>query len=299
MTMYDEASLAAGVAAERGLPVRVTGLVHIYRADGHDVAALSGVDLTVPSGGMLALLGPSGAGKSTLLSILAGLVRPSAGHVFVGADDLTRLSDGEVDALRGQQVGLVMQGASRNLLPFLNVRQNVEYAQLAARRSGRTDLPDPTEVLELVGVDADDMQRPVDRVSAATRQLVALAAAIAPAPGLVLADEPTSALPSHDTELVVDALHRVNDNLGTTVVVVTHDEALASRMGRTLTIRDGRVGSEGRGGVELAVIGPDGSLPLPPHVLEQLPPGTLVRVDPVDEADPAAGWTVVLWQEGD
>ena len=102
-----------------GLRVTTHGLVHIYRSEGHEVAALSGVDLEVGAGEMVGLLGPSGAGKSTLLSLLAGVFRPSAGKIFVGATELSSASARELDELRGRHVSLMLQGAGRNLLPYL------------------------------------------------------------------------------------------------------------------------------------------------------------------------------------
>ena len=111
--------------------------MHVYRGEGRDVAALSGVDLTVRAGEMIALLGPSGAGKSTLLSLLAGLFRPTAGNVLVGELDLTSASQRELDSLHATEVSLMLQGAGRNLLPFLTPNQNIEFAQQAARAHDR------------------------------------------------------------------------------------------------------------------------------------------------------------------
>jgi ABC-type lipoprotein export system ATPase subunit len=266
--------------------VATRGLVHIYRAEGHDVAALSGVDLVVGEGEMVGLLGPSGAGKSTLLTLFGGLMRPSAGRVQVGEHELSTMTEAELDAFRAAEVGLVLQGASRNLLPYLTARQNVEFAQHAARRSGR-DVPSPGEVLELVGL-ADRGARPLDSLAPGQLQLAALAVALASRPGLLLGDEPTSQLHHESRDAVLDALARVNQEWGTTVVVVTHDPEVAARLPRTVTIRDGRVGGEGRAGEEYAVVSADASLPLPPAAVGAFPPGSLVRVHEVDGV-----WTLI------
>ncbi len=131
-----------------------TGYEQYFLADRSRMlfAALSGVDLDVPAGGMVGLLGPSGAGKSTLLNLLAGVFRPSAGKVFVGDLELSTAADRALDRMRAEHVSLMLQGAQRNLLPYLTPHDNVRFAQGAARRAGK-DLPDPDEVLaEMVRV---------------------------------------------------------------------------------------------------------------------------------------------------
>ncbi len=269
-----------------GVRVSTRGLVHIYRSDGHDVAALSGVDLHVQPGEIVGLLGPSGAGKSTLLTLFGGLLRPSAGRIRVGEHDLGALSDAELDRYRATDVGLVLQGADRNLLPYLSARHNVEMAQHAARRAGR-ETPDPGDVLGLLGIHGV-ADAPLASLTPGQRQLTALAVAVAAYPPLLLADEPTSQLDHAVRDTVLAAIRQVNAQVGTTVVVVTHDPEVARQLPRTVTIRDGRVGGEGRSGEEYAVVSADGSLTLPPLVLETLAPGSLVRVHEVDGV-----WTIV------
>ena len=259
-----------------GLAVRTHGLVHIYRAEGHDVAALSGVDLTVAAGERIALLGPNGAGKSTLLALFGGLLRPSAGRIRVGEHELSSMTEAEIDAFRAGEVGIVLQGAARNHLPWLTVRGNVDFAQQAARRSGRT-VPAVDELLELLGL-AEVADVPLERLTPGQLQLAALAVALACGPGLVLGDEPTSQLDHESRDVVLDALAEVGRTLGTTIVVVTHDPDVARAFSRTVTIRDGRVGGEGRSGEEYSVVAVDGSLPLPAPALDAFPPGTLLRV---------------------
>ncbi len=278
--------------ASGGLRVTTRGLVHIYRAEGHDVAALSGVDLTVHPGEVVGLLGPSGAGKSTLLTLFGGLMRPSAGRVLVGEHELSTMSEADLDRFRAAEVGLVLQGAARNLLPYLTARQNVEFAQQPARKAGR-EVPPPGEVLELVGLD-HAATAPLDSLPPGQLQLAALAVALASRPGLLLGDEPTSQLHHSSRDLVLDTLHRVNQEWGTTVVVVTHDPDVAARLPRTVTIRDGRVGGEGRSGEAYAVVSADGSLPLPPAAVGAFPPGALVRVAEVEGV-----WTLIPQGRGE
>jgi len=287
VTTTAPAATSSDTSTRRGLQVSTRGLVHIYRADGHDVAALSGVDLVVSPGEVVGLLGPSGAGKSTLLTLFGGLMRPSAGRVLVGEHELSTMSEAELDAFRAAEVGLVLQGAARNLLPYLSAQQNVEFAQRSARRAGR-DVPPPREVLGLVGLDRAARQ-PLPSLPPGQLQLAALAVALASRPGLLLGDEPTSQLHHTSRDVVLDALHRVNREWGTTVVVVTHDPEVAARLPRTVTIRDGRVGGEGRAGEEYAVVAADGSLPLPSAAVDAFPPGALVRVHRTEDGV----WTLV------
>ena len=264
-----------------GLGIRTRGLVHIYHAEEHDVAALSGVDLDVAAGEMVGLLGPSGSGKSTLMSLLAGVLRPSAGKVFVGDIEVSGASSRDLDRLRATEVGLMLQGADRNLLMSTTADDNVRFAQHTARRAGRT-LTDPDEVLRQVGL-PDHADRPLAELTPGALQLVAVAVAISSRPGLLLCDEPTSQLDHAARDQVLAALEQVNRTYGTTVVLVTHDPEVARVLPRTVTIRDGRIGGEGRSGEEYAVVTADGFLPLPGHAREGLPPGTLVRVHPVGD----------------
>lgn len=264
-----------------GLAIRTRGLVHIYHAEGHDVAALSGVDLDVAAGEMVGLLGPSGSGKSTLMSLLAGIFRPSAGKVFVGDVELSTAPPRSLDTLRATQVGLMLQGAARNLLPGATAADNVRFAQAKARRAG-SELPAAAEVLDGLGL-ADRADRPLGVLTPGELQLAAVAAAVSTLPGLLLCDEPTSQLDHAARDQVLQALDGVNRTHGTTVVLVTHDPDVARALPRTVTIRDGRIGGEGRNGEEYAVVTADGFLPLLGHVRDQLPPGTLVRIHEVGD----------------
>lgn len=265
----------------RGEAVNTVGLVHIYRSEGHDVAALSGVDLTVGPGEIIGLLGPSGSGKSTLLSLIGGLFRPSAGKIYVGDRELSALTPADLDVFHARVTSLMLQGARRNLIPYLSPRENVAFAQQAAKSLG-ADVPDVGHVIESVGL-GTVADLPLGHLSQGQNQLVALAVSIAPGPGVLLADEPTSALDHVSRERIVSAMLRINREQGTTILVVTHDPEVAARLPRTVTIRDGKIGGEGRSGEEYAVVTADGFLPLPGHARADLPPGTLVRFDKVGD----------------
>jgi len=268
--------VTSATSASHGLPISTRRLVHIYRTEGHDVAALSGVDLEIRAGEMVGLLGPSGAGKSTLLSLLGGLFRPSAGKIHIGADELSVVSARRLDELRATEVSLMLQGAGRNLVPYLSPIDNVAFAQASARALGK-QLDDPHDVLARVGLGAD-AHTDLHRLTLGHRQLLAVAVATANRPGVLLADEPTSQLQHAAANLVLDTIAAINAETGTTVVLVTHDPAVAARLPRTVTIRDGKIGGEGRSGEEYSVVTADGFLPLPAHALAALPPGTLLRV---------------------
>jgi putative ABC transport system ATP-binding protein len=264
-----------------GLAVACRRVVHIYRAEAGDVVALAGVDLSIAPGEMLALVGPSGSGKSTLVSLLSGLMRPSAGRVNIGTYDMGKLSDSEISRLRGTEIGVVLQGAARNLLGYTTLHRNIWLAQRRAAGTSGINLDDPDRILDLVGLAGMGRAR-VGDLAPGARQRAALAVGIAAGPGLLLVDEPTSQLDTHGRDEVLEALETVNRERGTTIVVVTHDQEVGARLGRAVTIRDGRVGAEGRDGQDFAVVAGDGTVQLPPEVLSMYPPGTLFTVDHED-----------------
>src|SRR3954462_3693698 len=176
-----------------GLAVACRRVVHIYRAEAGDVVALAGVDLSIAPGETLALVGPSGSGKSTLIALLAGLMRPSAGRINIGTYDMGKLSDGEISRLRGTEIGVVLQGAGRNLLPYASLHRNIWLAQRRAAHTRGIKLDDPDRILDLVGLPGQGRQRLSD-LTPGGQQRAALAVGIAAGPGLLLVDEPTSRL---------------------------------------------------------------------------------------------------------
>jgi putative ABC transport system ATP-binding protein len=252
-------------------------LVHIYRLEDTEVVALRGVDLRIDPGETVALLGPSGSGKSTLLSLLGGLLRPSAWRKHFSAKDYGKLSPRQMLSLRVRDVGMVLQNPGRNLLPYATAAGNLAFAQRASRRSRASKRRRTAGLLDAVGL-AASARKPVRALSGGEQQRLAVAVGLANGPSVLLADEPTSQLDRASSDAVLDLLRAANTDLGTTVVLVTHDPHVGAAMGRTVTIRDGRVGAEGRRGEEYAVVGRDGAVHLPPDVLDLLPPGSLARV---------------------
>jgi putative ABC transport system ATP-binding protein len=259
-----------------GVDVTLRGVIHLYHQEGPDVAALRGVDLDISAGEMVALLGPSGMGKSTLLQLLAGVMHPSSGSIQVGAVDMASLSAPEMRDVRAGIVSYIVQDTASNLLPYATAAQNVWFAQQGIRRQ-RTPV-DPFELLTLLGLSEVSSQR-VATLPRGVQQLVALAVGVAASPRLLLADEPTNQLDSTATERVLSLLTTINDRLGTTIIVVTHDPVVAAALPRTVTVRDGRVGSEGRRGIDFAVVDGSGTLQLPPSVLLQYPPHSRLIVE--------------------
>jgi putative ABC transport system ATP-binding protein len=273
----DEPPLARGPA---GISIRCRGVVHLYRTfEGHDVVALQGVDLDIEPGERIAFLGPSGSGKSTLLTLLGGIQRPSAGKIFLGDDEISRMGEKALARVRARRVSTVLQGATRNLLPYATARQNIAFARLAMSSADRRHAPDDFELLSRMGL-ADQARQVVATMSGGQRQRLALVCAVVSGPQLLLADEPTSQLSHEDRDDVLGLLHGLGDDFGTTILVVTHQPEVADTFPRTIRMLGGRVGSEGRDGAEYVVVGKDGVLHLPADVARDWPPGTLVRVEP-------------------
>ncbi len=266
----------ASPAAATEMIVRCDGLVQIYAMGGQQVTALRGVDLTVAQGETVALLGPSGAGKSTLLWLLAGLLRPTAGTVEVCGVRVAEMRSAAATSMRLRDVGIVMQNPGRNLLPYETAAGNVLFAQAPTRRSRSVKRKRAMALLDAVGL-TQAAGRPAGRLSGGEQQRLAVAIALANGPRLLLADEPTSQLDRKSAEAVMSLLQAANEDLGTTVVVVTHDQHVGQAFGRTITIRDGRVGAEGHAGEDYLVVARDGSVQIPPDLLDALPPGTLAR----------------------
>ncbi|WLW54920.1 ABC transporter ATP-binding protein [Streptomyces sp. YU58] len=223
-------------------------LVRIFTTDGIEVQALQGLDLLVREGELMALVGASGSGKSTLMNILAGLDTPTAGAARVAGRDLLTMTAKDRLAYRREVVGFVWQQTSRNLLPYLTAAQNTALPmQLAGGlRTGRTQRARTGRALELLDLlkVADCRDRRPHQMSGGQQQRVAIAVALANNPSVLLADEPTGELDSHTAEQVFAAFRSANEQLGTTIVIVTHDQAVADEVRRTVAIRDGRTSTE-------------------------------------------------------
>jgi ABC-type lipoprotein export system ATPase subunit len=266
-----------------GVAVRCVNVVQIYTtAGGHDVVALRGVDLDIRAGELVALLGPSGSGKSTLLGLFGGVLRPSAGRVLVDGTDIARINEAELGRMRSGTVATLLQGASRNLLPYATAAENIRFARRALAPSARRQQPAPRELLDRLGLGALT-HTTVAAMSGGERQRVAFAATVSSGAGLLLADEPTSQHSHDDRDAMIALIRQVNAEFGTTVVMVTHDPQVATAMPRTVTIRNGRIGAEGRHGADFGVVDEDGAVHIPDDLALRFPAGTLVAFEDTDE----------------
>jgi ABC-type lipoprotein export system ATPase subunit len=268
------------------------GLVRIFKTDGVEVVALQGLDLAIDRGELMAIVGASGSGKSTLLNILSGLDAPTAGIARVAGQDLLAMSARSRLRYRRRVVGFVWQQTGRNLLPYLTARENVELPmRLAGRRSGRAGRVRAYELLDLVGVGYCADRRP-GQLSGGEQQRCAVAVAVANDPEVLFADEPTGELDEATGAEVFSALRTINAELGVSIVVVTHDHAVAGQVRRTVAIRDGRTASEVRrtarttedGGTELiteeyAVLDRTGRMQLPAAFVQALSLRDRVRLN--------------------
>ena len=245
MTQANEFQAIHGIESSDGMEphIECRDLFKIFTRAELEVVALRGIDLAVNSGELMAVIGASGSGKSTLLNILAGLDRPSAGQARVGSRDLLNISNRDLVIYRRLEVGFVWQATSRNLVPYLNVRDNVDLPMAMAgvktddRRSWTAEL--------LASLDLKDKgDRLPHQLSGGEQQRVAIGVALANKPPLILADEPTGELDTESALRVFELLQSLNRNYHVTVMIVTHYPGVAQYVDRVVHIRDGRISSE-------------------------------------------------------
>ncbi|MCO5176804.1 MAG: ABC transporter ATP-binding protein [Thermomicrobiales bacterium] len=283
-----------------GSQIICDNLVKIYKIADLEVVALQGLDLLVAPGELIAIVGASGSGKSTLLNILGGLDVPSAGRAIVAGYDLLNMDQQERTRYRRQVIGFVWQQTARNLLPYLNAQENVELPMILDGMPASLRRERALELLTLVGL-ADRADHRPDRLSGGEQQRVAIAVALANAPAVLLADEPTGELDTATSTQIFEVLRSAATQLGVTVVVVTHDPLVSTQVNRTIAIRDGRtssetlrriaVGDEGEHEIiaeEYAVLDRAGRLQLPRDYVDTLELERRVRLEL--EADHIGVW---------
>jgi peptide/nickel transport system ATP-binding protein len=223
--------------------VTATGLVKIYKVAELEVVALQGLDLEIARGEMLAIVGPSGCGKSTFLNILGGLDRPSAGALQAGERDLLKLNQAELTRYRRDEVGFIWQQTTRNLLPYLTARENIELLMTLAGRGASERKVWASELLQAVDMSEYAHQRP-PQLSGGQQQRVAIACALANRPKILLGDEPTGEVDWGTAQRILRLLHTLRERYGLTVVLVTHDQRVAEQTDRVVQMHDGRFSAE-------------------------------------------------------
>lgn len=241
--------------------INCDGLVKIYETDDKKVMALEGLDLTVETGEMLAVIGKSGSGKSTLLNMIGGLETPTAGVLTIDGKDISTYSEAEMVRYRRDKVDFVWQKSAKNLFPYLTVLQNVEAVMMFenagnlkhgahdesrgehVNRCRDNNKSYALKLLNAVGLQEHKDKLPA-QLSGGEQQRAAIAVALANKPDILLADEPTGAVDTRTADTIYELFHKLNKELGITIIIVTHDMALAGRVDRTVLISDGKVSTE-------------------------------------------------------
>lgn len=210
----------------------------VYHTDEIETTALDNIDLTIDHGEFVSIMGPSGCGKSTLLNIIGLLDAPTSGSIELCGSNVAKMTDRELSAFRNQNLGFVFQ--SFHLIPSLNVMENVEVPLLYRPGTARQRRARAKEVLEMVGL-SHRLRHTPGQLSGGQCQRVAIARAIAGNPGIILADEPTGNLDSHMGEEIMGILHKLNNEQGRTIIMVTHNEEQARKTNRIIRLFDGRI----------------------------------------------------------
>jgi putative ABC transport system ATP-binding protein len=218
--------------------IQIRNLHKTYKQGDVEVHALRGLDLSVEPGEFVSIVGPSGCGKSTLFNILGGLTPPTSGTVQIKGQDLLAMSDGDRTNLRKKMVGFVFQ--KYNLLPTLTVADNIEIARHIAGEYGKPKDPSFEQALDMLGLRSRLGRKP-KQLSGGEQQRVAIARAIVNRPAILLADEPTGNLDTENSELVLGLLKQLNEQIGQTILMITHNPDAAAYGHRIVKMVDGRI----------------------------------------------------------
>jgi len=220
------------------LVLKIENLTKVYKLGKKDVTPLTDLDLEVKRGDFAAIMGPSGSGKTTLLNIIGCIDKVTSGSVLLDGIDVAKLSESKLCQIRRDKIGFVFQ--SFNLVPYLNARENVELAmELAGKFKGERKQR-AKNLLAMVGLAGREEHRP-SRLSQGEQQRVAIARALANDPAIILADEPTGNLDVANKQEIIKLLLELNQKQGTTIVMVTHDEQVATQTQRMLTLKNGKI----------------------------------------------------------
>ena len=219
------------------MSLTVTKLTKTFRTHSGDVQALNNVSFHVDTGQFASIIGKSGSGKSTLLSLLGVLDTPSKGEIIVDEQDITKLSNHQQTAYRSRKIGFVFQ--HYNLIPNLSALENVMLALEFGGVPARERRSRAAELLEEVGINAEEQRRKPPRLSGGQQQRVSIARALANRPAVILADEPTGNLDTETGRKIFDLLHNLSRSENTTILAVTHDLDIAGKTDQTFTLQDG------------------------------------------------------------
>ncbi len=216
--------------------LRVEQLSHSFHNASESVKVLHDINLFIEKGEMVALLGSSGSGKSTLLNLMAGFMKPSSGHIFIGDKDIVLLNENKLAEYRRKHIGFIFQ--SYELIPSLTVRENVELPLVFHTLSPSKRKKKALSLLEQVGL-SDKTDLFPSQLSGGQQQRVSIARSLISEPYVIFADEPTGNLDTRTEEEILSILQRLNAELDTTFVIVTHEAEVAEQMGRIITLKDG------------------------------------------------------------
>jgi ABC-type lipoprotein export system ATPase subunit len=272
--------------SEKDNVIVAENLVKIYKTKDIEVLALQGLDLTIARGEVMAIIGNSGSGKSTLLNMIGGLDKPSAGTLTVDGKDLFKMKEKDLVQYKTVTVGFVWQNNARNLIPYLTALENVMMPmQFNTANPVKNKKNRAMDLLELVNMKHRATYK-LSQLSGGEQQRVAIALSLANHPAVLLADEPTGSVDTRTTNMILDMFRAVNKELGTTVVIVTHDREISKRVERVVAIRDGKTSSEfimsyadrlaniesfgGGAQVELAVLDRAGRVQIPREFLDKM-----------------------------
>lgn len=221
--------------------VQADNLVKIYKTKDIEVVALQGLDLSVETGELMAIIGSSGSGKSTFLNMIGGLDKPSAGKLFVDGKNLFTMSEKELVDYKRSTVGFVWQNNARNLFPYLTALENIMVPMEITGRKEKRERA--LELLELVGLSGKRKNR-LHQLSGGEQQRIAIAIALSNSPKVLLADEPTGSVDTKTSNYIFDIFRQLNKDLNQTIIIVTHDTGLSGKVSRVAAIRDGKISSE-------------------------------------------------------
>lgn len=230
---------------ERETIIDLQGIVkRFFIGKPNELEILHGIDLQVKNGEFVSIVGESGSGKSTLMNIIGALDRPTEGNYHLDGIDIGSAKDKHLSEIRNQRIGFVFQ--TYNLIARTTALANVELPMLYAGMAKQERVNRAKELLEMVGM-SDRMQHRSDELSGGQKQRVAIARAMANNPSILLADEPTGALDSGTGRLIMDIFHKLHEEQGKTIVLITHSQELAEETGRIVTLKDGCIVAERKG----------------------------------------------------